>query len=196
MVIGITSQAQAGIHLEPYLGYEISSTFTYKADSTLEYESNSIELGGRVGYELLGLSFGLDYNFTPTSFDIDRTKPSKASGNVDYKKNNLGAFLGFELPMVRIWGSYYFSSNINYDKDRDTVSGGDVTGDELSGSGYGIGAGFTGLPFISINLEYRNSTYNEYFDKSANSTTKTKDTTSGEPKVSSILLSISAPFHL
>lgn len=196
LLILLTQTSYAGIHLEPYLGYAVDAG-TEQTNNGIKTENsmNYIELGARAGWEMLGLSIGVDGNFTPTTFDIDTEKPSKANGTVDYKSHNLGAFIGYELPLLRVWGAYYFASQITYDKDRDTSTG-DSTGDELSGNGYGLGVGFTGLPLVAVNLEYRANSYDEYKDSSAGNTIKYPSGGSSVIDAHSILLSVSIPLHL
>jgi len=195
LLILLTQTSYAGVHLEPYVGYAVSAGTEQTNNGTkIESTMNYFELGGRAGWEMMGLSFGFDGNFTPTSYDIDIEKPTKASGTVDYKSHNLGAFISFELPLLRVWGTYYFASQLSYDKDRDT-SVSDSTGDSLNGSGYGVGVGFTALPMLAINLEYRANSYDEYKDKSSGVTTKYPAGGASSVDAHSILLSVSVPFH-
>ncbi|EPZ50325.1 outer membrane protein beta-barrel domain protein [Bacteriovorax sp. BAL6_X] len=128
-------QAQAGIYVEPYLAYNILG-------ETDGDDTTGTNIGGRLGYSLpMLVSFGLDYNMG--SYTID-----SALGDVDADTTNLGAFVAVDLPiLLRGYASYYFSSDI----DTGSVS--------YDGSGIAVGVGFTMLPFVSLNLEYRAMSY-------------------------------------
>ena len=58
------------------------------------------------------------------------------------------------------------------------------------GKGYKIGVGFTGLPFVSLNLE---AIFREYDKERVLTTPFTIDL---EPKTASYMLSVSVPFNL
>lgn len=128
-------QAQAGIYVEPYLAYNILG-------DTDGDDTTGLNIGGRLGYSLpMLVSFGLDYNMGSYTADI-------AGTDVDTDTTNLGAFVAVDLPiLLRGYASYYFSSDLE---------AGNVTYD---GSGVAVGVGFTMLPFISLNLEYRTMSY-------------------------------------
>ncbi|MGI4991201.1 outer membrane beta-barrel protein [Halobacteriovorax sp. GFR7] len=124
-------QAQAGIYVEPYLAYNILG-------DTDGDDTTGLNIGGRLGYSLpMLVSFGVDYNMG--TYDIDGT---------DADTTNLGAFVAVDLPiLLRGYASYYFSSDLE---------AGNVTYD---GSGVALGVGFTMLPFVSLNVEYRTMSY-------------------------------------
>ena len=124
-------QAQAGIYVEPYLAYNILGD----TDGT---DTTGTNIGGRLGYSLpMLVSFGVDYNMG--AYDID---------GIDADTTNLGAFVAVDLPiLLRGYASYYFSSDLE---------AGNVTYD---GSGVALGVGFTMLPFVSLNVEYRTMSY-------------------------------------
>jgi hypothetical protein len=65
-------------------------------------------------------------------------------------------FVGFEFPVLfRVYAGYIFSAT-----GKSETSNGDY---ELkNGTGAKFGLGFTGLPFIDINFEYRRGTFKEY----------------------------------
>ena len=61
----------------------------------------------------------------------------------------MGVFVGYELPiMLRAWASYYFDGNWEFEGGKKV---------ELTAISFGVG--FTGLPFISLNAEYRINTF-------------------------------------
>ncbi|MBC77930.1 MAG: hypothetical protein CME64_18130 [Halobacteriovoraceae bacterium] len=122
-------QSYAGFLIEPYAGYGTIATTTDVPSDDNETEAGAF-VGGRLGYSFLLVSAGIDYN-TGSAGDYDRTSTS--------------AFVGVDLPiLLRFYGKYTFSSDLeNSDNDFDY----DFK------SGYAVGVGFTGLPFVSLNLE-------------------------------------------
>ncbi|MDD0853320.1 outer membrane beta-barrel protein [Halobacteriovorax sp. GB3] len=175
--------AQAGVLVEPYLGYRLVSGEDSNSSKT-EYDYNGSVIGGRLGYQFLGFMGGLDYSRGLGAYELEQKDSSGTSKN-DYTQSSFGLFAGYELPiLLRAWVTYWMSNKLEGDS-------GAVNGDEFNGSGYGLGIGFTGLPFVSLNLEYRNMTYDEFFDKAAGTTTAL----SGDSEIgmSEILLSVSLP---
>lgn len=168
---------QADLLLEPYLGYAIGSGET---GSTYEYDYTTPQIGARIGYQMLGVMAGIDYSMSTGKFDLDTTTTATgAESSSKYKKNQLGLFVGYNLPILfRVWGTYYL--NVKTEDDIAPIT-------ENSGSGYALGAGFTGLPFVSLNLEYR--TYS--FDESETSGVTT--TLNPETDFNEIFLSVSLP---
>jgi hypothetical protein len=130
----------AGILIDPYVGFGNSTTTLDQASGSYSDDStDSVSaVGGRLGYSFLLLSAGIDYQMAT----ID-----------DAKRTNTSAFVGFDLPiLLRVWAEYTLSSQID---DDDLDSNIDISLD----SGYSVGIGFTGLPFVSINLEVEQHNY-------------------------------------
>jgi hypothetical protein len=167
-LIGFT--ANAGIHVEPYLGYRIGSGDYGSAD--LSY--SGVNMGGRLGYSFMMVTAGLDYNMGSTGVEF---KTTSGSTDVDFKTTQMGAFVMASIPMIRGWATYYFDSSFEQDE-------GSNAGKEFTGSGMGLGVGFTGLPFISLNFEYKSLEHDE-FDGNA---------LTDDFKVTEYLFSVSAPF--
>lgn len=133
-VMFVTSQASASIYLEPYIGQAVSGKFTGIGSGVY----NGSLLGARVGYGLLGLVAGLEYEMGSLKYEPD------AGGSATMKPTNLGVTASFTFPvLVRAYGTYYFDSKL---KDDDN----DIT---YKGTGTKLGVGFTGFPFITVNLE-------------------------------------------
>ncbi len=171
-----SANSQAALLLEPYLGYSFGS-----ADRlNYEYDYSTPQIGGRVGYQMLGLMLGVDYSMGLGSFDMDaKNTTTGVTTTSKYKKSQLGLFVGYNLPvLLRVWGTYYVNASLEDDIAPIT---------EYSGSGFALGAGFTGLPFVSLNLEYRNFSYDE------SETSGTTTALNPELEVSEILLSVSLP---
>ena len=175
-LFALSSTAQADLLLEPYLGYTIGSGDR----GNFDYDYKTPQIGGRVGYQMLGLMLGVDYSMGLGSFDVDAEhKVTGAETSSKNKKNQLGVFVGYNLPvLLRVWGTYYVNTSLETEG---------TPSSDYSGSGYALGAGFTGLPFVSLNLEYRNFSYDEVEIGS------TKSTLDPELEFSEIFLSVSLP---
>jgi len=94
-----------------------------------------------------------------------------------------GGFIGYEFPVLfRVYAGYIFSGT-------GTTKADDGTKIEFNeGTGSKVGVGFTGLPFVDINLEYRQMKYPEM---TLGSTDTDTDTT-----YSTIMLGLSLPFTI
>lgn len=172
----IIPQSQAGVLLEPVLGYSFGK-FEIDGPNTSEEKTNGVSMGGRLGYQNLGFQLGLDY--LRSSLNVDDN---------DFKENlntsEWALFAGFEFPiLLRVYAGYIFSAT----GESETDSG---TGKEdlkfSDGTGMKLGVGFTGLPFVDINVEYRKGTYGE--DK-IGATKSDRDT-----DFSAIMIGVSLPF--
>jgi hypothetical protein len=120
------------------------------------------------------------------------TKPIIGTSDKDDKKRDeLGVFVGYKFPvLVRAWVGYNFLA-----KETQTALGPTSStrvGDYNKGHSKEIGVGFTGLPFVSINLSYKMLSYNTNFDPGANKTSSINP--KYEPK--EIVLGVSIPLNL
>lgn len=138
--------AQASLLIEPHLGFNVHGGGDVGAT---EYDYNGAQLGLRLGYQNLGFMGGLD--LTHSNFDLEgETNGVKTTSEMS--RNEWGVFVGYNLPiLLRAWGAYYFSNTTKND----------ATSAEYSGNTKELGIGFTGLPFLSLNLMYRMVTYDE-----------------------------------
>ena len=170
-------QAKAEILIEPLVGYNLATSIDI--DGQDNYTGGSgLGFGGRLGYQKLGFQLGLDYLHS----DIDLNDDDFGK---NVSMNEFAAFAGFEFPLlVRIYAGYIFSATGDSSYYDDFGMRKDL---ELSGgTGSKFGIGFTGLPFLCINLEYRRGKFDEY---DLGNTTVGEDVT-----YSSYLLSLSVPF--
>lgn len=129
--------AFSGLLIDPYVGVgRATSTISASGFSVTDPDPESTtSVGARLGYSFLLLSAGIDYEMVTAGDD---------------KLTNLSAFVGVDMPiLIRAWAEYFVSSKFDVDGgvDRDFKDG------------YGIGLGFTGLPFVSLNLEVQNLNY-------------------------------------
>lgn len=131
-------QAQA-IMFEPYAGYEVgdagSNASTYKGTT----------FGARLGFDVIPMfTLGVDYAMG------SHTQEGILS-NTDWSVNDLGVFAMFEFPvLIRAWLTYSFDTKASTSGVSD-----------MKGTATKIGVGYTGLPFISINLEMVKRNYTE-----------------------------------
>lgn len=188
----LVNKSFAGLLIEPYLGLALNGDGEYtKSGDKGNQDYSSFTYGGRLGYSTLGLMAGLDYS--RQSFDLT----TKETGSVETKdgvdKSQLGLFVGYKFPvMLKVWGTYFFNGTVEgneIDNGNRFLTNLDKFED---GSGYGLGVGFTALPFISLNLEYRNIEYSKISSNGVNEANKYTE----KPNLSEILLSVSAPFNL
>lgn len=147
----ISTAAHAGLYLEPYVGYAIGSsegtvTIESVGVSTVDSDEKVTAFGGKVGYSILGLAFGADY--AKLSYDSD----DKTSDNLDTESDetHLGAFVQYTLPILfKVSATYILNAKSKSDES------------ESNGKGLKIGVGFTGLPFVSINLDLITLNYDD-----------------------------------
>lgn len=126
----------AGFLIEPYAG--VGNYKVVYNDSLVEDGDNEsmTTFGGRLGMSFTLLSAGIDYQLDT----IDEAS-----------RNTTSIFVGVDLPiLLRFWGEYMISSNLEPDEGKTTYD---------FESGYSLGVGFTGLPFVSLNLEVEKTSY-------------------------------------
>ena len=183
---------KAGFLLDPYLGYSVGENNQTLSNvgvlnGDYKYSNNGIRYGSRVGIEYLGIMGGIDYGMGTTKRKLETAPPFVTAAEHEYKIKQIGAFIGYNLPfLLRAWGTYYFS----YDWE---VDGG--AGEKLSGSAFALGVGFTGLPLVSINLEYKSFTFDESRDESTGVITKYPTSQRSEIEGSEVMLSVSIPLN-
>lgn len=192
LFFSLSTTLLAGVLLEPYLGAAIgfSGESTYSDATTKpEFSFLGVNIGGRVGYSFLGFMGGLDYSMAKHNLKTDYNNISYKDG---ISRSQLGIFVGYELPiLLRVWGTYFVKAELDGDdtaKDSGQFISKDTSFDD--GSGIALGAGFTGLPFVSINFEYRRFEYDTEFEKGV------KDATHTGTTLSELLLSVSLPLDL
>lgn len=188
----MTSAASAGVLLEPYFGYSKGSGESGYAGINLDQSYSAPILGGRIGGTLTGFMAGVDYS-------TQAFKLEAKAGAFEFKdkveKNQLGIFVGYKLPvMFRFWGTYFFRSKIK-GKDAPKESGQAVDSNTQfkDGTGFGLGVGYSLLPFVSANLEYRNLKYDKF---SYSGIEMPASVYSKKLSLTDIILSVSLPFTL
>lgn len=147
----IIKPASAGVLIEPVVGYNMGDFKTDSAGSSTE-DFSGASYGGRLGYQNLGFQLGIDYlksNLSVDDKDYSNLETSEWAG-----------FVGFEFPvLLRVYAGYIFSATgetkIDTGPTKEKV-------DLKDGTGMKLGVGFTVLPFLDINLEYRKGKFGEY----------------------------------
>lgn len=192
LFMSIFSTANAGLLLEPYLGYAISGEGDMTEDGTsFKSEYSGLTYGGRVGWSSFGFMGGIDYSLS--SYDVE-TKFNASTAKDGMDRSQMGIFVGFKFPvLLRVWGTYFISADME-GADAQAVSGAQVFDSRHKledGSGFGLGVGLSLMPFVSVNLEYRTIEYDKLSQAGVNVTTITEKMNMDE-----ILLSVSLPIDL
>ena len=167
LVFGFQGLANADVLFEPMAGLQftdVDGSFTVGATTTEVNESaNGAYVGARVGYGVIpAFVLGLDINMGMLETD-----------DQDFDTTDLGLVAIYELPMIRTWIAYIFKAEA------------DAGSSSIEGKGFKLGAGYSGLPTISLNAEYLML---DYDDTSAAGVTNFSYDRSG------FMLSVSAPF--
>ncbi len=147
----IIKPASAGLLIEPVVGYNMGN-FEVDSAGVDKEKTSGTSYGGRLGYQNLGFQLGLDY--LASNLNVDDN---------DYgtmKTGEWAGFVGFEFPiLLRVYAGYIFSAS--GDTKYDSGSGKETIKLE-GGSGTKLGVGFTVLPFLDINVEYRKVSWDDY----------------------------------
>jgi hypothetical protein len=142
------SQAKAAILVEPLVGTTVLYKLMPDAASEEQGQLGSA-YGGRLGFQKLGFQLGVDYLNSSV-------KMQDKNFDDNLKMEEWAAFVGIKLPILfRLYGGYIFSSQAT-GKSQDQ----DYTYNK--GSGAKVGLGFTGIPFINLNLEYRYGSFSQF----------------------------------
>lgn len=150
LIFGYVSNTHAGLLIEPLVGFSYgklnSETSGFGSTETDTAGLKGASYGGRLGYQNFGLQLGLDYLSSNMKYGADDNK---------LKTSEFGGFIGYELPVLfRVYAGYVFSGTGTLTDDTNNLSV-----DLKSGSGPKVGIGFTLLPFLDINVEYRSISY-------------------------------------
>ncbi|PIP93500.1 MAG: hypothetical protein COW00_18645 [Bdellovibrio sp. CG12_big_fil_rev_8_21_14_0_65_39_13] len=195
LLICVSINTKASILIEPYLNYLTgSSKFEGSNSGILNGDYVYSETGTNYGIKLGGtfdpIFFGASYELGNLKRKIDKVPREGITVNPSSNKIDttlLGIIIGAKIPFLRFWGSYYIDSEWKY-KDGSDPGAKDTVG------GFGLGLGFTGLPFMSINLEYRSLEVKEHKNTSGVVTKYPTSTVSGQ-KYSDFLIGVSIPLE-
>lgn len=144
--------ANAGLLIEPYLGYESGQTYAVASSlGDASYKTSGTVIGARLGYSLglivSSLWAGLDYSLVTGG----TAKADFGGTSSDLARTNLYAVLGVDLPiLLRAWVGYGLLNEAK------TTSNG-VENKVTGGTKMKAGLGLTLLPLVSVNLELFNT---------------------------------------
>lgn len=142
-------QVWAGLHLEPYVGYE-SGTLNQTDTSNMDLSGGTTmtDMGVRLGYSLpLGLWVAADLMSGTGGQVKGKSSDPVASGKSS--KMDMGLSVGYEFPIkLRFYGGYILSSAYTFTDD--TSAENKFTG----GTAYKLGVGYRFIPWLAFNLEY------------------------------------------
>ncbi len=172
--------ANAGILIEPFVGYSTGSGKASGNASGISYSTTDTEngaiFGARAGYSFALLSFGAEYEggslAANSKVNISGVQTTVTGTST---MTNLGAFAEINLPIIDGYVGYFPSAQAT------------SSGTTNSGSAFQIGIGYKMLPLINVNLEYLNSSYNKTNDSS---------TTGYSASGSLYILSVSLPINI
>ncbi len=191
IVLFALPSAYAGFHLEPWVGYAITGLGDTNGDGVEDDKDESAKgpaFGARVGWAAGAFQVGAEFFMAKQTLSFD----TAGSTEIDANQDGYGVFIGLDFPVVpiRVYGTYFISSKIEFDPSIGTA--GLFTVDELSeGAGWKLGIGFTGLPFVILNLEYQSIHYEKIKGTLLGSTFESEITDGDD--YSTVLFSISIP---
>ncbi|MFZ9000622.1 MAG: hypothetical protein ACO20H_04930 [Bacteriovoracaceae bacterium] len=184
--------SHADIFLEPHLSVGVLGDATESGGGNKEYDTSDMNLGLKAGYSIMMFNFGIDYTIGQQTWEIEAPQ-AVAGPEEEFDSATWGLFGGVEFPiLLRAWVTYYFDASLEDTNNTATFD----KGDELSGSGYGLGLGYTLLPLLSINIEYKVFTYDTYKDDSSGEKLNLPSAGTGEFEHSQIYVGISLPITI
>lgn len=178
--------ANAGIMLEPYLGYN-SGTLAHDVKTSGASEGGKVTgmgAGLRLGYKLpLMLWLAADYGMmSGGKFSADT---AGLDGKVD--SSDIYVTVGFDLPILaRVWAGYGLGNTAKVKFDSGPES--KLTYE----SAMKIGVGFKLIPMLSLNAEYFMKTLKDFEDNTG--ATVVASNYYSTANASGFMVSISAPF--
>ncbi|MGB0454117.1 MAG: hypothetical protein ACPGJV_10430 [Bacteriovoracaceae bacterium] len=203
-----TTTANAGLVFEPYVGYSLFSsegTSTVSGatggsaslNGTTDTSSGAglVTYGARLGMSFAMLYLAADYTAASGELEYDVSSISKD----DMEGSSVAAVLGLNPPAIpfRFWVGYIFSDEAELTDQSDNSK------TTYKGSGLKAGLGYSLIPYVSFNIEYKMVTYDEITDSdgqtqdlpSSSSVSGVSGATVSQSELDtkSILLSISIP---
>lgn len=173
-ITAFSSTVHASLLIEPHIGYNLSGSGT---TSGVEYKYTNPEFGLRLGGQYLGFMAGFDYTTSAYTWE------QSPGGDDKFDRGEFGVFVGYNFPiLLRVWGAYYFTNTA----EDTNATGRTPSGAKYEGSTKELGVGFTALPFLSLNLMFRNVVMD----------TKPAGITSADIANNEIVLGVSLPFTL
>ena len=146
--------------IEPFAGYGIGSR---NDDTSTNFDTKALILGARAGIGIFPMfTAGVQATLLSGGSSDSTTLSQDLSGT------EAGVYVKWSAPiMLQAYAGYNILAN-----KTETLAGVDT---EFTGNGFFLGVGWTGLPFVVINLEMHRDSYSE--SKTAGTTTTLNDTT-------------------
>jgi hypothetical protein len=165
-----TVLTHAAIYLEPAVGVGMSGKIDLSSEKP---DLSGTVYGLKLGYSKLGLALGGEYSTGQYNYK------QEDGLKVTTTPTDLGVFVSYTFPiMFKVQASYLLSSSMTL-KDLDTKI--------QKGSGTKVGVGFTGFPFVAVNVDYLMNEYKEV--ETAGVTAELSD----KIKTNMVLVSVSVP---
>jgi hypothetical protein len=179
LVFMAQTRAEAGVLIEPYIGYQATLTdikFGAGAGAldgqSLKVDGAGVGFGLRAGFALPLVFVALDYSMVTLKPTIKEKPAAWTTPLGDQSRTSLGVTAGLDFPIVRPYVGFIFD-----DQAKDDTS-------TNMGSGFKIGIGFSLVPKLKLNAEYQSVTYTK-----AKSTSGTETTFNATQSISSITAS-------
>lgn len=139
----LSPAAQAGLMLEPYIGYSQGQAYDVQPSIDASYKTSNMVFGGRLGYTFPVLFWAaLDYSLGTSG----KAKRDIGGGEGDLSRSDLYATFGFDFPiLLRAWVGYGLMNGSTITGSSDTKYSG--------GTNIKAGVGISVFPFVSMNLE-------------------------------------------
>lgn len=193
MAFFLSSLTFAGILIEPFAGFGVGSGEFEESGVTVDHKYSAPQFGARFGYQVLGLMAGLEYRRTSGTLKYSTHSGGGLQANAGtkqkYSGTEYGIFVGYNFPILaRAYISYSFDTSWDFDVENAFIGGKD---DELTGKTTTLGVGFTGIPFVSVNLEYRIISHSKLKDGMTGVESPSFDHDTNE-----VVLGISVPFDI
>jgi hypothetical protein len=191
--VAFVAPAKASILIEPYAGYSSENFALELANNSgpVKFTMSGLDYGARLGYAFPMLFIAADYNAATGMASTIADKPASATGYTadPFDRTDIFGVVGVRVPMLQAYVGYGFSSSLTY-----KLQSGDQ---KFTGTSFKAGVGYTGLPFVAVNVEYLMTTYTKY--NSGGTDYSVGDSANGsaysKASGSAIMLNLSVPFH-
>jgi hypothetical protein len=191
LVLMAQPKAEAGVLIEPYVGYQSMLTTVTLGTAATPFDGQSIKLNGsgigfglRAGYAMSMLFVAADYSSANLTTSVKELPAGLTSTFGDITRTSLGVTAGLDFPMVRPYLGYVFDDQ---SKDSTTTN---------MGSGFKVGIGFTIIPKLKLNAEYQTLTYTKAKSSSGTETTFSSSNSISAMTASGFFVNLSVPLEL
>ena len=161
-----------GVLIEPSIGYKL----IHHGETAPKYNYQAANMGLRLGMQIFGLGVGGDFNCSPAS--ISHLKEGKVKQSDKHTHGSMGLFASYQFPamVVPLGVRLHYILKAKFKEDASDPQ-------ELEGDGFGAGVSVaTSIPFLSVNLDYKQITYDKSISGAA-----------GDWETHEVLASISFP---